>query len=94
MLPDQRMVRGEVYCDVPMGGRIQVHFHWDRMGRNNGGLDYFVASELIRFYDNDDLPVAWEMERDNVSGTAGVDINCDGYVVDVPLAPIITGSAA
>src|SRR5207244_995932 len=24
MLPDQRMVRGEVYCDVPMGGRIQV----------------------------------------------------------------------
>jgi hypothetical protein len=85
MLHGQRMVREEIYCDAL--SRIKVYFHWDRQGSNaDGSLDYFVASELVRFYDNDGLPVAWEMERDNVSGANpdSVDINCDGYLVDCP----------
>ena len=54
MLHGQRMVHGEIYCDAL--SRIQVYFHWDRQGSNaDGSLDYFVASELVRFYDNDGL---------------------------------------
>jgi hypothetical protein len=87
MLSGQGIVRGEVHCDRAGTTRIKVYFHWLRQGSNaDGSLDYFVASELVRFYDNDGLPVAWEMERDNVSGANpdSVDINCDGYLVDCP----------
>jgi hypothetical protein len=82
----QSMVGGVLLADDP-GALVTVRFHWDRQGHNaDGSLDYFVASEPVKFYNNDGLPVAWEVERDNVSGALphSVDINCDGYLEDCP----------
>ena len=77
MLPGQKMVRARVMYRFSVFGHSLVI---SAQGSNaNGSSDYFVASELIRFYDNDGLPVAWEAERDSSAGAnvAGIDINCD-----------------
>ena len=84
MLPGQKMVRARVMYRFSVFGHSLVI---SAQGSNaDGSSDYFVASELIRFYDNDGLPVAWEAERDSSAGAnlAGIDINCDGYFVDCP----------
>jgi len=84
MLPGQKMVRTRVMYRFSVFGHSLVI---SAQGSNaDGSSDYFVASELIRFYDNDGLPVAWEVERDSSAGAkpAGIDLNCDGYLVDCP----------
>ncbi|PYL50331.1 MAG: hypothetical protein DMF33_13090 [Verrucomicrobia bacterium] len=83
MLPGQKMVRAVMHRFSVFGHSLVI----SAQGSNaDGSSDYFVASELIRFYDNDGLPVAWEAERDSSAGAnlAGIDINCDGYFVDCP----------
>ena len=83
MLPFEKMVRftiryatfsHSVVC-TPQGSNA------------DGSRDYFVASELVRFYDdNDGLPVTWEAERDSFAGAnpTSIDFDCDGEFVDCP----------
>ncbi len=89
MLPGQKMVRARLIIrwSTPGGSLvIRPPLVIRPQGSNaDGTRDYFVASEPVRFYAGDGL-VSWEAERDSSAGAnpTGIDINCEGYLVDCP----------
>jgi hypothetical protein len=84
MLAPQRLVLGGIGSGQP-GGKV----HWLEIkvqGSNaDGTLDYFVASQLVRFY-QDPGPVRCLAERDSTAGAnpASVTFTISGYFVDCP----------
>jgi len=84
MLAPQRLVLGGMGSGQP-GGKV----HWldiKVQGSNaDATLDYFVASQLVRFY-QDPGPVRCLAERDSTAGAnpASVTFTISGYFVDCP----------
>ena len=83
MLPFEKMVRFTIRYGIFSHSVVCT----PQGSSADGSRDYFVVSELVRFYDdNDGLPMQWEAERDSTTGAnpTGVDVDCDGYLVDCP----------
>jgi len=87
MLPTQKVINGgsDVIWADPFSTLI-VQYHWDSQGSNaDGSRDYFVASQLVRFYANPG-PIQCFAERDSTAGANpnSVTFTISGYLVDCP----------
>ena len=87
MLPTQKVINGgsDVIWADPFSTLI-VQYHWHSQGSNaDGSRDYFVASQLVRFYANPGALRCFA-ERNSVAGANpdSVTFTISGYLVDCP----------